>query len=235
MQCKSVSAAVFLVCTWPDISPPQNRCTMPVPTRTLRSSYARFELAMGTFCALSWKVHPPTLRVSVQCASPRYTSPPVIDTSFSGSEGNKEEADTTSVLAAIKAQPDFLSSLIWPWIGHPARFAQGIPDCGSKSRPVLGGSYFFRENHWFRFLGAYFKNRLDSFFFFNSHFENHPGFQNSKKNPIRRFSGLAVLTEFLNVDFQIWFSEIMIFLYIYRYMYTFFRFFFFYYNHKWKL
>jgi hypothetical protein len=36
----------------------------------------------------------------------------VIDTSFSGSEGKKEEADTTFVLPAIKAAPDLLSSLI---------------------------------------------------------------------------------------------------------------------------
>jgi hypothetical protein len=55
----------------------------------------------------------------------------------------KKDADTTSVLPAIKAKPDLLSSLIWPWIEHPARFAQGIPDCGSKSRPVLDGSPVF--------------------------------------------------------------------------------------------
>jgi hypothetical protein len=54
---KRVSAVFFLVCTWPDIFPPQNRFMMPGPTHTLRSCYARFELAMGIYRALSWKVH----------------------------------------------------------------------------------------------------------------------------------------------------------------------------------
>jgi hypothetical protein len=81
-------------------------------------------------------------------------------------------------------------------IEHPASFTEVTPDCGSKSRPVLGGShFFFVRTIGSDFIGADFKNRLDSFFL-NSHFENHPGFQNSKRNPVRRFSGLAVLTEF---------------------------------------
>jgi hypothetical protein len=32
-----VSVVFFLLCTWPDISPPQNRFMMPGPTPTLRS------------------------------------------------------------------------------------------------------------------------------------------------------------------------------------------------------
>ncbi len=133
MQCKSVSTVTFLICTWPNIFAPQNRCMMSIPTRTLRSSYARFELAMGMYHALSWKGHHTHPKGICPMSITKMCVVPTIDTSFLGSEG-KKKSDTTSVLSAIKAKPDLLSSLIWPWIGHPALYSF-LPKQLSKSSP----------------------------------------------------------------------------------------------------
>jgi hypothetical protein len=43
----------FLVCTWRDISPPQNRFMMPGPTHTLRRAVHVLTSKIGTYRALS--------------------------------------------------------------------------------------------------------------------------------------------------------------------------------------
>jgi hypothetical protein len=75
------------------------------------------------------------------------------------------------------------------------RFCFQAPYKSKECEPVLGGSHFFSENRRFQFLGQVL--RIAPVLFQKiSHYENRLDYQKKFKNLVRRFSELAVLTEF---------------------------------------
>jgi hypothetical protein len=170
---------------------------MPVRTRTLRSSCARFELAMGTYCALSWKVH----QTHPKGICPMCITKMCIVTArdrhiFFGQWGKKRRSRHYFCTACNQGSTWFT---VFPYLTMDrasSTLCSGDPWLRIQVQTSVGRFSLFLSEPLVPVIGADFKNRLDSFFFLNSHFENHPGFQNFVKNPVRQFSGLAVLTEF---------------------------------------